>query len=179
MSYLEIFILALAFSVDACTVSFSYGILPLENPKRERLLLAVTTALFQAVMPIMGYFITSFAYDYIYVYAKLIVFAIFTILGIKFITEAFLNKKEKTLCIGFECLLLIGIGTSIDAFSGGISLRLSGNTILFPALIIGLTTFINSIAGFQIGKNVKHMPVKYMEVIAGIILVSLGLKALI
>lgn len=179
MSYIEIIILASVLSIDACVVSFSYGILTLKNYKRDSFLLATTTGLFQGLMPLIGYFLTSYAYNYLFAYSKLIVFAIFTALGIKFIIEAFSDKKEKNLCIGFGCLILIGIGTSIDAFSGGISLKLSGNRILYPALLIGVTTFINSVIGFQIGKNVKYMPVKYMEIISGILLILLGIKALI
>ncbi len=180
MSFAEIIMLAIALSVDACVVSFSYGILPLKNPLKDSVMLAVFTGGFQALMPVAGFLLTGFAYDYILPYAKLIVFAIFVILGIKFITEAYRgdsdNKKE--LCISVVCLFMVGIATSIDAFAGGISLRLSENTILYPAFIIGLTTFINSMIGFHIGKNIKHMPVMFMEIMSGIILISLGIKAL-
>lgn len=178
MSYIEIFMLALALSVDACVVSFSYGILPLKNPVKDSCLLALFTGGFQALMPIFGYFLTVLSYDFISPYSKIIVFVIFVLLGIKFIIESFSAKKEKKLCISLFCLFMIGVGTSIDAFSGGISLKLSGNGILYPAIIIGLITFLNSLAGFQIGKNIKHMPVMYLEIISGIILIILGVKAL-
>ena len=179
MSITEIFILALALSVDACVVSFSYGILPLKYPLKESLLLSFFTGLFQALMPIAGYFLTGFAYDLISPYSKYIVFAIFTILGVKFIAESFQEKKHRELCISFVCLLMIGIATSIDAFSGGISLKLSGNRIWYPALLIGIVTSINSLLGFCIGKNIKHMPIKFLEILSGLILIMLGIKALL
>jgi len=177
MSLFEIFMLALAFSIDACTVSFSYGILPLENPKKDKYLLALFTGLFQAIMPVMGYYITTTVLSYISPYSKHIVFGIFLILGLKFIKDAFRNEDKK-LCIKLSCLVLIGIATSIDAFSGGISLKLSGNEIIYPALIIGLVTFINSVLGFEIGRTTRKLPIMYMEIIAGIILITLGIKAL-
>jgi len=179
MSYTEILMLALALSVDACVVSFTYGILPLKNPIKDEIALAIFTGAFQALMPIIGYLLTSFALDYIQPYAKFIVFGIFTALGIKFIIEAFISKTKKEQCINLICLLMIGVGTSIDAFSGGISLKLSGNTIILPAIIIGIITFMNSVVGFHTGKVIKHMPVMYLEITAGIILILLGFKALI
>ena len=100
-------------------------------------------------------------------------------LGLKIIIEAFTKKENKKLCIDILCLFMIGIGTSIDAFSGGISLKLAGNTILFPSLLIGTTTFLMSLAGFYTGKNIKYMPVIYLEIISGIILISLGIKAIL
>ena len=179
MTYAEIIMLALALSVDACVVSFSYGVLPLKNPIKDSVMLASFTGLFQALMPIIGFMLTGFAYNYVLPYANFIVFAIFMILGTKFIIESFKKEENKELCISIICLFMLGVATSIDAFAGGISLKLSGNSILYPALIIGLITFINSIAGFQIGKNIKHMPVMYMEITSGIILILLGIKALL
>ncbi len=179
MSYTEILMLAIALSVDASVVSFSFGILPLSKPVKESFLLAFITGGFQFLMPILGYTVTSFALEYISPYSKIIIFTIFTILGLKIIIEAFKSKKEKKLCINLLCLLMIGIGTSIDAFSGGISLKLCGNSIVPPSALIGMTTFIMSLGGFYTGKIIKRMPIIYLEIISGIILISLGLKALI
>ena len=179
MSELEILFLALALSIDACVVSFSYGLAFEQNRIKNLLLLASFTSLFQGLMPCIGYFLTQFVKDVMAPYANLIVFTIFVFLGIKFIREAFQKDKSSPCCIGIACLLLIGIATSIDAFSAGISLSLYGNKILFPALLITIITFINSALGFFIGGKFKQIPSRSMEVTAGIILIALGLKAMI
>ena len=174
MSYFDIFFLALALSIDACVVSFSFGLK--ENNKTTRTLLACTTGSFQALMPVIGYLLTTYVVKYIEPYANLIVFTIFLFLGIKFIKEAFEQKHEPK-CINLACLILIGIATSIDAFSAGISLLLSGNHILKPAVLIGLITFVNSTLGFTIGTRIKKLPSKPLEIFAGLILILLGIKA--
>ena len=179
MSYILILILAFALSVDACLVSFSYGIKYNKNRLKNALLLSSFTSIFQGIMPVFGYYLTNLVKTYIQPYASLIVFLIFSYLGIKFIIEAYQNKKEKNLCIDLKCLLLIGIATSIDAFSAGITLSLYGNKILKPALLIGLITFINSNLGYTAGGMLKHFPTKYIEVFAGLLLVMLGIKAII
>lgn len=178
MSYIEIFLLALALSVDACVVSFSCGLVFNEKKLKNSMLLACSTGFFQGVMPVIGYFLTGFVKSFIEPFAGLIVFLIFTYLGVKFIIEAFEKYKEKPLCIDAKCLLLVGIATSIDAFSAGISLSLFGNRILKPAILIALITFLNSSLGFYLGGKLKHLPTKPLEVSAGILLIALGLKSL-
>lgn len=181
MSYISIFILALALSIDACVVSFSYGIKYNQMRYKNSMLLAVFTGVFQGVMPIFGYFLTNIVREYIQPYADLIVFLIFSYLGFKFIMEACQPQKEKdrNLCIDLKCLLLIGVATSIDAFSAGISLSLYGNHILKPALLIAFVTFVNSHLGFYAGGRFKHLDTKNLEVFAGILLLILAAKAVI
>ena len=179
MTYLEIFLLALALSVDACVVSFSYGLTFNQNRLKTALLLAGFTGFFQGLMPAIGYHLTTFVKSFIAPYASLIVFTIFVFLGAKFIKEAFETQKTKPCCIGLACLFLIGIATSIDAFSAGISLSLYGNHILKPALLITFITFINSLLGFKLGGKLKNMPTKSLEITAGLILIGLGIKAIL
>ena len=130
-------------------------------------------------MPTIGYYLTGFVKSFIEPYAGLIVFLIFTYLGVKIIIEAFDKEKEQQLCIDLKCLILVGIATSIDAFSAGITLSLFGNHILKPALLIAFVTFANSILGFNLGGKLKHLPTKGLEIFAGLLLIALGVKALV
>ena len=130
-------------------------------------------------MPTIGYYLTGFVKSFIEPYAGLIVFLIFTYLGVKIIIEAFDKESEQQLCIDLKCLILVGIATSIDAFSAGITLSLFGNHILKPALLIAFVTFANSILGFALGGKLKHLPTKGLEVFAGLLLIALGVKALV
>ena len=179
MSYISIILLAIALSIDACVVSFSYGITFTQKRLKNALSLAICTGLFQGIMPTIGYYLTGFVKSFIEPYAGLIVFLIFTYLGVKIIIEAFDKESEQQLCIDFKCLILVGIATSIDAFSAGITLSLFGNHILKPALLIAFVTFANSILGFNLGGKLKHLPTKGLEVFAGLLLIALGVKALV
>ncbi len=178
MSYISIILLAIALSIDACVVSFSYGITFTQKRLKNALSLAICTGLFQGIMPTIGYYLTGFVKSFIEPYAGLIVFLIFTYLGVKVIIEAFEQDKEQQLCIDLKCLLLVGVATSIDAFSAGITLSLFGNHILKPALLIAFVTFMDSILGFTLGGKLKHFPTKGLEIFAGVLLILLGIKAL-
>ena len=180
MSYLEIFLLALALSVDACVLSFSYGLVFHHMRKKNSMLLASFTGIFQGIMPVIGYFLTSLVKNYIMPYAEVLILVIFCFLGLKFIKEAFDKKQEPSqMCLGVGCLFLAGVATSIDAFSAGISLSLFGNKILKPAVLIAFITFINSHLGFWLGGKLKNLPTKRLEIMAGLILIFLGIKAVL
>lgn len=178
MTYLEILFLALILSLDAFIVSFSYGLIFQNNRLKYSLLLALFTGGFQGVMLCIGYYLTSMVQSYISNYANIIIFLIFVYLGIKFILEAFQEKKSNLKCIGIQCLILIGIATSIDAFSAGITLLLYGNSIILPAFLVTLITILNSLLGFRLGYNLKNLPTKNIEIIAGLVIILLGIKAL-
>lgn len=135
--------------------------------------------IFQGFMPLIGYVGTDSLYKLIVPYSKWIVFGIFFILGAKFIFEAFQPKKEEIQCIGFKCLMSLGIATSIDALVSGATLKLT-HTNLIPAMaLIGIASFIMSLVGFWTGNYIKNIPSKYLEIIGGLILIGLAIKSLI
>lgn len=178
MSYSEIILLAIALSIDACVVSFSYGLCLQKKKRLNSLLLAVTTGFFQGLMPIIGYFFAHSIKTYICPYSKLIVFLIFGYLGINFISDSFKNKNYKNICIGLGTLLLVGIATSIDAFSAGISLLLTSSPLKFSVITIGIITFINSLIGYWLGYGMKTLNSKWLEITGGLILIGLAISNL-
>lgn len=58
-------------------------------------------------------------------------------------------------------------------------MSLYGNNILKPAILITVVTFINSCIGFKLGGKLKNLPSKFIEILAGIVLISLGINALV
>lgn len=176
MSYTDIILLAIALSIDACVVSFAYGLCLENKHKRSAFSLALTTGLFQAIMPLIGYYFTDIVRVFIQPFAKWIVFGIFIYLGANFIKEALEGRERKDLCITPQSLLLIGIATSIDAFSAGISLSLTSSPMKFSIISIGLITFANSLLGYFAGHKLKNLKADYLQILGGIILIFLAVK---
>ena len=196
MNFSELILLAFALSIDACVVAFSYG-LSIENKKRlSSLALATCTGFFQAFMPVIGYFFTDLVKTFIEPYSRFIVFIIFAYLGYTFIKEGLIKEKPKKvkpikeekpkiikekpkkLCVSLKALFLIGIATSIDAFSAGISLSLTNTSIKLSALLIGAITFINTLIGYWSGYGLKVFNPKYLQILGGLILIGLAIKNL-
>lgn len=179
MNIFEIILLAIALGIDCCVVSFSQGLIFTSNRRKNSFLLALTMGTFQGLMPVVGYFFANLISKYVENYTHLLVFAIFLILGIKFIFETFQEKKEeKICCIGFTCLISMGIATSIDALAAGASLNFAGTKIFIPAIIIGIISFYMSLFGFWFGNTFRKFPSKILEISGGIILIALAIKAL-
>lgn len=181
MSFIEVIFLAVALSIDASVVSFSQGLCFRENKTRNSLFLAFSVGLFQTLMPIIGWFIAQSIYIYVEKFDHWIAFGIFLFLGLKFIKDALEQKDEQKCdrtCITLPSLLLIAIATSIDALAAGATLYFLKIDIFIPAIIIGVITFFNSLIGFWSGYALKRFPSKYLEIIAGIILIGLGCKVL-
>ena len=181
MTLFDIFLLGLALSVDAFVVSFSYGLVLKPHRMSNGLKLGAATGFFQFLMPVIGWHLTGFVYSALELYAKWVVFCVFIFLGTKFLISAFKNHNEENNinCISLLCLLWLAFVTSIDALGAGISIRFTGISIIKPAVIIGIITFILSFFGFWIANIFKRLPVKYLEIIAALLLVYLAFKAVI
>lgn len=184
MNTLDILILAIALSIDACVVSFSNGLIFTQNKRANSLILASSVGFFQFLMPIIGYFLAQSVNKYVEPYDHWIVFVIFILLGAKFIKDGGkCNDDSETTKINcylcFRYILLVSIATSIDALGAGISIAFSGTKILFPAILIGIVTFINSLFGFWSGYLFKKFPTKNLEISGGVILICLAFKILL
>ncbi|MBE7713241.1 MAG: manganese efflux pump [Cyanobacteria bacterium SIG26] len=179
MNLIDIVLLAIALGIDCLVVSFSQGLIFNCCKLKNSLSLAFIMGLFQGVMPVIGYMGINSLYEYLVPYSKWIVFAIFFILGSKFIYEAFQPKEEEVCCIGIKCLIGLGIATSIDALVSGISLKLTNTSLLLSCIVIGLVSFIMSFVGFWSGNYIKNIRPKFLEVAGGVILLLLAIKAVV
>ena len=180
MTLYEVFILAFAMAIDCTIVSFSYSLIITKNRFANSLLFAVTFALFQGLMPIIGYFLSGIVYGKLEEYSKWIVFIIFVFLGYRFLKDA-LSKEEraKISCITVGCLFGLAIATSLDALGSGVSLRFSNTNIWFSAAMINIVTFVMTFIGFWLAELFKKLPSKLMEIVGVLLFVYLAIKAII
>lgn len=180
MNTLDILILAIALSIDACVVSFSNGLVFTQNKRINSLMLAFAVGFFQFLMPVVGFFAAQTVSKYVEPYDHWIVFTIFVLLGVKFIKDAFKEEKEEKIdCyMCFKYILLVAVATSIDALGAGVTIAFTKTQIWFPAIIIGVVTFTNSLLGFWSGHLFKKFPTKYLEISGGLILILLAFKIL-
>lgn len=179
MSLLNLFLLALALSVDASVVSFSYGLIIKKKRLQNALLLAFATGFGQFIMPIIGWLGTNSVSEYISHFDHWISFLVFLLLGLNIIYGAITGEAEKLeKKLSIKIAVMIGLATSIDACAAGIMLYFVKAPILFSSAIIGLVSFINSITAFYSCSRLNKIPTKYIEIFSGIILILLGTKVL-
>ncbi len=195
---LSVFLSGVSLSMDAFAVSVCDGMVYRNVTKRKAVLIPLTFGIFQAVMPIIGFYI-SMAFRQIEVFDSIdhwIAFALLLIIGGKMIFDGAkdLRKKEdqelKPKNFSMASVLVQGVATSIDAlFVGfGLSVMLEGvvqNIQLWAWIsvaIIGVTTFVISLIGVLIGVNVGKLFKKRASVatiVGGVVLILLGVKILL
>jgi len=145
------------------------------------LLPGVYFGVFQALMPLIGYFAGTLFAEKIQEFEHWVAFGLLAIIGANMIKESFSKEEDKSDVnkFGFISMLLLAIATSIDALAVGVTFAFFKINIYAAVAIIGLTTFILSICGVKIG-NIFGMKFKSKaELVGGIVLVALGIKILL
>lgn len=180
MGIAEILLIGIALSMDAFAVCLSSGMVYPGMKKMQKLSMPVAFGLFQGIMPVLGYYLGNIFSDIIDRYSGIISLVILGAIGINMIRDGFAPEEEKTeKTFTLTVLLLQAVATSIDAFAVGVSFAAGGADILLAAPVIALTTFLLSIAALILGaKAGEHLGAKG-EILGGIILIIIGIKALL
>jgi len=181
MSLWEILLLAVGVSMDAFAVSIGKGLSVKKITPKEILTVALWFGGFQALMPLIGYFL---GYSFAELVTKIdhwIAFGLLAFIGGNMIREALNGGDEKPAdsSFSFRTMLLLAIATSIDALAVGISLAFLQVSIWLPIAIIGVTTASFSSLGLLIGKKVGSRFHRAAELLGGLILLAIGLKILV
>ena len=185
MTNLEIWLLAVSVAMDCFSVSITSGIILRRVCWKTFLTMAFFFGLFQAMMPLIGWFGASRFYSLIENFDHWIAFGLLLFLGIKMVKESF-DKDEENQHFNptrLSVILMMAIATSIDALAVGISFACTDMTtfqsILWPIVIIGITSFAFSVLGCFLGVFFGKRINLRAELWAGIILIGIGVKILI
>lgn len=183
MDIISLLGIAVALSMDAFSVSICKGLATKNFSLKVALLCGLWFGLFQALMPIIGYFLGAQFEHFIVHIDHWIAFGLLSVIGINMIREALSDDDEQCDsscgCTGFKTMLMLAIATSIDALAVGVTFAFLRVDIWTSALIIGLTTFVFSFAGVKIGNIFGSRYSKTAEIVGGVILIILGVKILV
>jgi putative Mn2+ efflux pump MntP len=175
---IQLILLSFGLAMDAFSVSVSFGICHPKSKIQTDLRLAFFTALFQFMMPLIGWIIGCILGNIFFKGSNWIAFIILLGIGIKMIIDAIIKKEE---CNPIDIsrgkhLIIICLATSIDALAAGLSLGILKTPLFLSVSIIGIITFILSFSGIYLGKIAGFLLGKWAEIFGGIILISIGFK---
>ena len=180
MNSITLLLLAIGLSMDAFAVSVCKGLSLKRTSLRAYLAVGLWFGGFQALMPIVGYYLIFHFKNYVTAIDHWIAFALLAIIGINMIREALSGKEESAnASLDFKTMLLLAIATSIDALAVGISFACLEVNLLPAVTIIGLTTFILSDVGLKVGSLFGLRYKSKAEIAGGVILLLLGVKILL
>ena len=180
MSFITILSIAIALSMDAFSVSICKGLTTKKFSIKTAVLCGLWFGGFQALMPVIGYFLGVQFESLITNIDHWIAFGLLFLIGVNMIREAFGEEKdEKSSNNDTKTMFLLAIATSIDALAVGVTFAFLQVGIWKAILIIGITTFVFSFTGVAIGNFFGSKYSKPASIIGGVILILIGTKILL
>ena len=193
MTFVELLLIAIGLSMDAFSVSVCKGLTTKRFSWRMALICGLWFGLFQALMPIIGYFLGAQFQELIEAYDHWIAFGLLALIGANMIGEAVRRveednatmgaksgeRRETSSAIDFKTMFLLAVATSIDALAVGVSFACIQVKLWSSVIIIGITTFLFSVLGVKIGNVFGSKYEKSASIVGGIILIIIGLKILL
>ena len=184
MSLFSIFMIGIGLSMDAFAVSIARGMtMKKEDLLRYALTLGFFFGVFQAVMPLIGWWAGSYFQEFIASIDHWIAFILLAAIGVNMIHEALGeddgDSDDSGDHLDLKELLMLAIATSIDALAVGITFAFLQVNILPAVSLIGIITLVISFAGVHIGHQFGSRYEKKAEIAGGVILILIGLKILL
>ena len=172
--------LGFALAMDATAVSIGKG-LSLDKVRPTHAINAgVWFGGFQALMPIIGYFLGVSFSGIVASVDHWICFALLLLIGSNMIREA-LSGDDEELDDNFSprTMFLMAVATSIDALVVGVTLAFAQANIWLAATIIGVVTFVLSFSGLYLGRVIGSKFGSKAGVLGGLVLIAIGVKTLV
>ena len=180
--FLNSALLGVGLAMDAFSVSLANGLHEPHMGRRKMCGIAGIFALFQAIMPMIGWVCVHTIIQYFKTFEKFIPWIALILLlyiGGSMLFEGIRNKEEEAEGpkISMTALLIQGVATSIDALSVGFTIAEYALFMAFVcAMIIAIVTFIICMAGLTIGKQFGTKFAGKASILGGVILIAIGIE---
>ena len=180
MNFFEIFLIAIALGMDAFSVAICKGLTMVKVEWKKALLVASFFGIFQAIMPMIGYFLGKNFESLIVQIDHWIAFVLLTGIGINLLKESWKSEDEQEDDrFDWKTLTILAIATSIDALAIGITFSFLQVQIIEAVSIIGVVAFGMSFFGVAIGCKVGDRLNQKAKIVGGVILIGMGIKILL
>lgn len=179
------FLLGVGLAMDAFSVSLANGLREPKMGRQKMCAVAGVFALFQALMPLLGWVCVHTVLEHFRSFEKFIPWIALALLGWiggKMLLEGLRDEEvpEETGGVGLAALLVQGVATSIDALSVGFTIaEYDALMAIAAALIIAAVTFVICMGGLYLGKKFGTRLAGKASILGGAILIFIGLEIFI
>lgn len=188
MGMIELFMIGAGLSMDAFAAAVCKGLCMKKFRSKNAVTIALFFGGFQALMPLLGWFLGIQFEEYITSIDHWIAFVLLGFIGLNMVREGLSKDEagEEKACpidgrdneLSLQELFVMSIATSIDALAVGVTFAFLRVNIVPAITIIGCTTFILSFCGVFVGNYFGAKYKKKAELAGGIILIMIGIKIL-
>lgn len=197
MKILDIILVGVALAMDAFALTIANCTTYKDSLNRKKEWgMPIAFAIFQGVMPLIGYFLGSLFFSYVENVIGYITAGIFFLLALKIVIDIIKDKRaekkkekdcelcnnapeKKTAKFTIWVLLLQALATSIDALAVGVTLVASPINVFVAVGIIAGITFVIVTASLFIGKYLGNLLGDYATYFGALLLFALSIKSLI
>lgn len=181
MDFITILFIAIALAMDAFAVAVTAGFQIEQLDIRHFFRLSWHFGLFQAVMPLIGWYSGITVIKIIERYDHWIAFLLLLWVGFGMIKGGLADEDEKKFIdpTRGRRLVMLSVATSIDALAVGFSLAALKVSIIMPVIVIGVVALIFTAIGLVIGNSFSSSTkTGAAEIIGGVVLIAIGVKIL-
>ena len=180
ISWSDLIVLPLAISlgIDAFSVAMGAGTFSTDSERRRTFRLVFHFGLFQGGMALLGWLAGHTVEPIVADYDHWIAFLLLAYVGGRMLLLAWRGDADdlRDDPSRGSMLVLMSVGTSIDALAVGLSLALAGSQILWPSLMIGIVAAIMTYVGLKIGCKMGVVFGRPIQMIGGLVLISIGVR---
>lgn len=178
MAFVYVFLISLALAMDCFAISICISTLSGVNLK-DYIKIPLHFGIFHVINLILGYYLGIFFHRIIQGIDHWVAFILLAGIGIKIIYDSVKHEKKTSRPTTEGRLLLLSVATSIDALVIGITFAFTSADLHSSSVILGLTVLTVSFLGLLLGEKLHKLKLKYVGIIGGAVLITLGLKTLI
>ncbi|RKQ34385.1 manganese efflux pump MntP family protein [Oceanobacillus halophilus] len=173
---ISLLFMAFALGMDAFSVSLGMGMQQLRLKRIAIIGLAI--GLFHIMMPFIGILLGKFISEGIGDFATIAGGVLLLGIGAQMIINAFIQDTKQLIePVGFG-LLVVALTVSLDSFSVGLGLGMSGAKTALAIMMFGAASTILTWTGLLLGRKVRGFLGVYSEILGGSILCGFGINIL-
>jgi len=172
---LSLFLIGIALSMDAFSLSLAVGTVSLENKKQ--LSLSIIVGCFHFILPLLGVLIGSNLMRFLHISASLLVAGILLLIAFEMI-HGVIKPSEKSFKFSIWGILLFAFSVSFDSFSVGLGLSFISSKIFLGSFIFAILSFGFTYLGLIIGRCAKKKLGVTSNIIGAILLIVVAILSL-
>lgn len=178
-------LLGASLSVDAFAVTVGEGLACPKNRLRNALKHSLYFGLFQALMPLIGFYLAGTVSGKIMSIGPYISFFMLAFVGGKLLVDSIREKTEEEKSkaadekFSHSKAIMLALATSIDALAVGVSFAFTESSVFLPCAIIGVTTFVLCSLGGLLCAKLPKGSGKTAGIVGGLVLIGIGVKLLV
>jgi putative Mn2+ efflux pump MntP len=171
---------AVSLGIDTFSVALGAGVFPTDNERRRTFRLVFHFGLFQTGNTLIGWLGGQTIEPIVADYDHWIAFGLLAYVGGRMLRSAWKGERLERQHDPSRgvMLVLMSVGTSIDALAVGLSLAFTGHDILWPSLVIGLVAAGMTYAGLRLGQKLSAVFGLPVQVLGGLVLIGIGVHLL-